>query len=188
MKILRYFKIKNILSSIKFSSISSLDVVGKSPLIHGKGKIIAGKNLSLRSVSTPIELYADKEARIIIGDNVRINNGAIVSAQKEIVIGNNTLIADQTIIYDTDWHGFDGKKTKISPIRIGNNVWIGTRSIILKGVQIGDNSIIGAGSLITKNIPENSLFAGNPAKFIRNTNGYCNLTSIRTHFESNKLL
>jgi acetyltransferase-like isoleucine patch superfamily enzyme len=167
------FKVKNILCNWKFSEINpGLDVDGLTPLIHGKGKIIGGKNLSLRSFSIPIELYADKKARIIIGDNVFINNGTTISAQEEIIIGNNAIIADKTIIYDTDWHGFDGKKTKISPVRIGNNVWIGAKAIILKGVNIGDNSIIGAGSVVTKNVPNNSIIAGNPAKFIRNTKGY----------------
>lgn len=171
MKAWKYFKLKNIINSIKFSGIGSLNVVGKSPLIHGRGEIIAGKNLSLRSVSIPIELYANKGARIILGNNVRINNGVIISAQLGIYIGNNTLIADQAIVYDTDWHGIDGQETKISPVTIGNNVWIGTRAVILKGVKIGDNSIIGAGSVVTKNVPENSLFAGNPARYIRHTNG-----------------
>lgn len=66
----------------------------------------------------------------------------------------------------------DGEKINISPVRIGNNVWIGVRVIILKGINIGDNSIIGAGSVVTKNVPNNSIVVGNPAKVIRNTDGY----------------
>jgi len=53
------------------------------------------------------------------------------------------------------------------PIIIGNNVWIGTRVIILPGVQIGDNTIIGAGAVVTKSFPANSIIGGNPAKIIR---------------------
>ncbi len=172
-KFIRQFKIKNIINKHKFSQIKTgFNMNGLPPIIHGKGKIIAGKNLTLRSFSIPIELFADKNARIIIGDNVFINNGVTISAKKEIVIGNNTIIADQTTIYDTDWHSMDGEKTKISPIKIGNNVWIGAKAIILKGVIVGDNSIIGAGSVVTKNVLNNSIVGGNPAKFIRNTKGF----------------
>ena len=54
-----------------------------------------------------------------------------------------------------------------SPVIIGNNVWIGMRSIVLKGVTIGNNSIIAAGSIVTKDVPSNCLVGGNPAKFIK---------------------
>jgi maltose O-acetyltransferase len=53
------------------------------------------------------------------------------------------------------------------PVIIGDNVWIGERAIILKGVNIGDNAIVAAGSVVTKSIPNNSLVAGNPAKIIK---------------------
>ncbi|WP_307774297.1 MULTISPECIES: acyltransferase [Flavobacterium] len=54
-----------------------------------------------------------------------------------------------------------------APVTIGNNVWVGERAIILKGVSIGDNSVIAAGSVVTKNVPENSIVGGNPAKVIK---------------------
>ena len=54
------------------------------------------------------------------------------------------------------------------PVHIKENVFIGAHSIILKGVVIGENSIIGAGSVVTKSIPSNQIWAGNPAKYIRN--------------------
>ena len=53
------------------------------------------------------------------------------------------------------------------PIHIGQNVWIGAGAIILPGVTIGDNSVIAAGSVVTKDVPENSVFGGNPAKFMK---------------------
>ena len=59
---------------------------------------------------------------------------------------------------------FDAEK----PVVIGNDVFIGAKSIILKGVIIGENSVIGAGSVVTKSVPANQIWAGNPAKFIRN--------------------
>ena len=53
------------------------------------------------------------------------------------------------------------------PIHIGKKVWIGSGAIVLPGVNIGDNSVIAAGSVVTKDVPENSVFGGNPAKLIK---------------------
>lgn len=78
------------------------------------------------------------------------------------------------VILDNDSHNISidpvvrrtGKIAE-SPVVIGNNVWIGMRSIIMKGVRIGDNSIIAAGSVVTKDVPSNQLFGGNPASFLK---------------------
>ncbi len=56
------------------------------------------------------------------------------------------------------------------PVRIGNNVWIGAHAVILPGITIGDNSVIGAGSVVTKDIPANTVAAGNPCKVLRPIN------------------
>ena len=80
-------------------------------------------------------------------------------------------------IFDTDFHALnpiirnsknDIKNRIEKPVIIKDNAFIGAHSIILKGVTIGENSIIGAGSVVTKSIPDNQIWAGNPAKFIRN--------------------
>ena len=164
-------KIKSLIYVHNFYALGKgLRIKGKLK-IHGPGKIIAGNNLNFKAVVSKTELYADKGASIIIGDNVTINEGSIISAQQLIEIGDESLIAG-AIIYDTDWHGIDGKKTKTSPIHIGKHVWIGMRAIILKGVTIGDYAIIGAGSIVTEDVGANTLVAGNPARQIRKTTGY----------------
>ena len=82
-----------------------------------------------------------------------------------------------TSIYTTDFHSLDPiirasdedqKYRRCAPVVIRDNVFIGAKCIILKGVTIGENSIIGAGSVVTKNVPANQIWAGNPAKYIRN--------------------
>jgi acetyltransferase-like isoleucine patch superfamily enzyme len=60
----------------------------------------------------------------------------------------------------------------IRPIEIGKNVWIGANSVILKGIEIGDGGVVGAGSVVTKSIPANEIWAGNPARKIRERNLY----------------
>jgi acetyltransferase-like isoleucine patch superfamily enzyme len=113
-------------------------------------------------------------SKIIIGNNVGIS-GSSINASKEIVIGDNVIIGSGCLISDTDSHPIlpedrlsnNNAAINSIPIVIGNNVFIGARSIILKGVTIGSGSVIGAGSVVSKNIPPNVIFAGNPAQFVK---------------------
>ena len=120
-------------------------------------------------------LFADKNASLIIGDNVGIS-GSCIWAHEKITIGNNVKIGADSIVVDSDCHSLDcitrnsildQTEKKNKPIVIGDDVLIGARSIILKGVNIGARSIIGAGSVVTKSIPEDCIAAGNPCKIIR---------------------
>jgi acetyltransferase-like isoleucine patch superfamily enzyme len=124
----------------------------------------------------PCFFIVAKTGKLIIHDNVGISSTAIVCWNK-IEIGNNVRIGGGTVIYDTDFHSLNYQdrisfpeikdNIKTMPILIEDNVFIGAHSTILKGVTIGKNSIVGACSVVTKNIPENEIWAGNPAKFIR---------------------
>lgn len=119
--------------------------------------------------------FVDRGATLCIGDNVGISQAALV-AIADITIGDNVKIGGGVQVFSSDFHSLDSRvrasdedmqNRKSAPVRIGNGVFIGARSIILKGVVIGDNSIIGAGSVVTKSVPENEIWAGNPARFIR---------------------
>lgn len=118
-------------------------------------------------------------ARLEIGDNVGISSSAIVCRER-IIVGNNVLIGGNTVIYDTDFHplSYDDRAkvekenfaaTMNRPVIIGDHVFIGAHSTILKGVTIGPRSIIGAASVVTKDVPGDEIWGGNPAKFIRKT-------------------
>ncbi len=115
----------------------------------------------------------DKGAEIIIGRNVGVS-AVTISAYKRIVLGDNTMIGGNVLITDSDWHQInpadrlnDTGKPMCADVVIGKNVFIGTRSIILKGVEIGDNAVIGAGSVVAKSIPPNVIAAGNPCVVIK---------------------
>lgn len=113
-------------------------------------------------------------SRIIIGDNVGIS-GSTICATESVSIGDNVLIGSGCLISDSDAHPLDWRDRKEnrndntlhSPVHIGNDVFIGARCIILKGVTIGDRAIIGAGSVVACDVPPDSMVAGNPAKVVK---------------------
>jgi maltose O-acetyltransferase len=112
------------------------------------------------------------EAEIRIGKNNWFNNNTMLCALQSIRIGDDCQIGDSVSIVDTDFHETNPATRnrspgEIKPVIIGNNVWIGSRAMILKGVMIGDNSVVGAMSLVTKEVPPNCVVAGVPAKVVR---------------------
>jgi len=108
-----------------------------------------------------------------IGHNLGINQFSRIVAHEKIQIGKNVTIGQMVAILDHDhaYHLEDGnlnlKGYKTKPIKIGDNVWIGDKAMILKGVEVGDNVVIGAHTLINKDVPEGSIVAGNPFKVIK---------------------
>ena len=80
------------------------------------------------------------------------------------------MMAHGSYITDSDWHGiYDrvNRDSTVKPVRLGDNVWLGDRATVLKGVTIGDNSIVAASSVVTKDVPANVIVAGNPAIVVR---------------------
>lgn len=107
---------------------------------------------------------------IFIDDYVLMSPGTNLRCAKKISIGKSSMIASDVTITDSDWHGIYDRTDYVAlpkEVEIEENVWIGERSIVLKGSKIGKNSIIGAGSVVAGDIPENCVFAGNPAKFVK---------------------
>ena len=159
-----------IISCMKQGSI----IIGKSSLINSKNK---GYHINMYA---PCKFFVDKEsATIEIGENCRIH-GTCIHAQKRITIGDRCLIAANTNIFDTNGHLSSvnnprqrlRKRDEPKEIVIGNDVWIGANTLIMKGVRIGNNVIVQAGSVIipNSNFPDNSLIGGNPASIIKRWN------------------
>ena len=112
------------------------------------------------------------ESVITIGEHTQISNNVSIGALGNISIGAHCLIGEMAWIMDCNFHEIEPSKRgagvgPIKPVGIGDNVWIGSRVMILPGVVIGNNSVIGAGSIVTKSIPPNCLAVGVPARVIR---------------------
>jgi acetyltransferase-like isoleucine patch superfamily enzyme len=150
-------------------------------LFHKKSTLIIGENFvaqgdikwnSFGIIQPVLFNIRTPGSKIIIGNNVGIS-GSTISARTTITIGNRVLIGSGCIISDTDAHPIkaedriDHTKTLSKPITIGDDVFIGARSIILKGVKIGKGSVVGAGSVVTKDVPPFCIVAGNPAKIVK---------------------
>lgn len=112
----------------------------------------------------------------MIGSDSYIGAGAVIAASELITIGRDALIAEYVTIRDQD-HEFEshgptrlaGMRT--APIHIGDNVWIGAKATITRGVTIGDNAVVGANSVVTGDVPADAVYAGAPARLIRMRNG-----------------
>ena len=113
--------------------------------------------------------YTNCGKNIHLGKNVFINAGCHFQDQAGIYIGDGTFIGHNVILatLNHDMNPDSRGDMYPKPIHIGKKVWIGSGAIVLPGISIGDNSVIAAGSVVTKNVPENVVYGGNPAKFIK---------------------
>lgn len=157
-------------------------IIGRFLIINKGGTIIFGNSIRVNSSryaniiggDTRASLVVEEGAELRLGNDVSISNSTICCANK-IVIGNNVMIGGDCRIWDSDFHPISHVQRKSTPndnfitrpVIIGDNVFIGGGSIILKGVRIGQNSVIGAGSVVTGCVGDNEVWAGNPARLIR---------------------
>ena len=136
----------------RFSPNVTIEIERKSKLIIGnKARAYSGVKIKVRN-----------GAICEIGDNTSFNYNSILVCRKKVQIGRNVEIAPSVLIYDHDRDfrneaGLSANKYFCDDIIIGNNVWIGANTVILRGTRIGDNSVVAAGSVIKGCYPANSL-------------------------------
>ena len=112
--------------------------------------------------------YADFGRNIHFGKHVFVNSSCHFQDQGGIFIGDHVLIGHNVVLatINHDLNPYD-RHNIYKPIRIGNRVWIGSNAVITQGVTIGDGAVIAAGAVVTKDVPENTVVGGIPAKVIR---------------------
>lgn len=174
-----YLKYSGIQTEFGYVRLAGLPIIKK----HRNSKIIIGKNVSLISkskenvagINHPVILATLAEGALIkISDGCGLSGSSVCSV-KSVEIGSNTGLGANAHVYDTDFHAIKTFGTKpdnildagSEQVTIGENVWIGTNVLILKGVTIADNAVIGAGSVVREEIPQNVIASGNPAKVIK---------------------
>lgn len=141
-----------------------------SLIIENSCKLEIGSNFFARSnftVRVTNESSKNGGGYMRIGKNCFFNDFCSLTAMESITIGNDCIFGENVHIYDHN-HNYKDSSKKIreqgfstSPVRIGNNVWIGTNAVVLKGVTVGDNSIIGAGCVVYKDVPADSVLLSN---------------------------
>lgn len=161
---------------------SNSEIELNAPLILGRKRVRGNK------VSTRIQLARNCKLTVnghfrcnegtyiwvthsghLILDGGFINEGGTITCASEIRIGKGANIAREAVIRDYDGHYIEDVNYRTAkPVWIGDNVWIGYRAMILKGVTIGNGSIVAANAVVTKDVPPHCIVAGNPAKVIRN--------------------
>jgi len=154
-----------------FNKVLGKFYISRNVKIEGFSNITLGKNVELSYGSG---LFANN-ANINLGDRFFLGINASIEASREnIEIGDSCMIAANCVLVSDD-HKFSDTQVcimdqgfKSAEIIIGNDVWIGSNCVILKGVEIGKGSVVGAGSVVSKIIPPYSVFAGNPGKVIAN--------------------
>jgi len=143
----------------------SIEVIGRN--------IRAGRFLSaMATPDAPIRLlvYPGSEGRIDIGDYVALSPGVRITAAHSITIGDSCSIAQRVFVTDADWHDLYHRvfpPGPTAPVVLEDNVWLCDGVIVCKGVRIGRNSVAGAGAVVTRDVPPNTVVAGNPARPVK---------------------
>lgn len=186
-KLLKKITLRN-----KYSEISRKCTLNGFNYKFGRSSAIElrfGSKIENISLGNNVWMYgviiSSSGGKVQMMDNTKIGAGSKITAVNKVVVGKYSAIATGVVITDNNNHPInpedrkfmrltpedsefrDWKYSDNGPIIIGENVWVGADSRILKGVTIGNNSIVAACSVVTKDIPENCIAAGNPAKIVR---------------------
>jgi acetyltransferase-like isoleucine patch superfamily enzyme len=155
-------------------------MTGSSVTLGQRVTLISWSRYTALGVCHPVVLRTmTSSASIVIGDDVGISGATICSAMS-VTIGSRSMLGADVIVCDTDFHPVlpEGRRHAKTPtprnddaVKIGTDVFVGARSIVLKGATIGDGSVIGAGSVVTGDVPARSVAAGVPARVIGSVDG-----------------
>ena len=151
------------------------------PFIFGSGRIVLGDRVTFGG---KVDFQFGNRGRdlpeVLVGNGVFIGHNCSLAVSSSLRIGNHCLLAGGINISDHDGHPLDAERRRagdpaplepIRPVVIGDDVWIGNHAMILKGVRIGDRAIVAARAVVTKDVPPDTVVAGNPARVVKHLAG-----------------
>ncbi len=162
-------------SGCRFAGMPIIRAGSAGQIILGKGVLLASRaGANVAGIAHPTILSAAEGGRIEVGNDTGISGASIV-ARTGISIGARVLIGAGACIWDTDFHPLQPglrrehptRDARSAPITIENDVFIGGRAIVLKGVRIGRGAVVAAGAVVTSDVAPESIVAGNPARPVR---------------------
>lgn len=114
-----------------------------------------------------------QHSTIVVGDGTGISGASIV-ARRAVTIGSRVLIGAGACVWDTDFHPLDSDLRRVhqtryagsAPVQIGDDVFVGARALVLKGVSVGARAVVGAGAVVTKDVAPDTIVGGNPARVL----------------------
>jgi acetyltransferase-like isoleucine patch superfamily enzyme len=147
------------------------------PYLTGSGRIVIGKNVRLSGKSSiAFGSRLGHRPEFVVGDGTFIGHQCSFRVARSVRIGRHCLLASGVSVLDMDGHPLDAARRRagqptppegIAPVAIGDDVWVGAGAMIMKGVTIGDRSVVAAGSVVTRDVPPDSVAAGNPARVVK---------------------
>lgn len=137
-------------------------------MVKIQGNAIFHDYVAIWSTIEKSKILVREGASLEVGDHTRIN-GAHLGVKEKIQIGKNVRIAPYSLLLDSDYHDLSNRQNegRTGPIIIEDDVWVATRSLILKNVHIGQGAVIAAGSVVTKDVAPYTVVGGAPARFIK---------------------
>jgi acetyltransferase-like isoleucine patch superfamily enzyme len=144
------------------------------PYLQGDGRIEIGSGVRLSGKpSVHFGRPSPDRPELVIGDGTFVGHDCGFNISRSVRIGRHCLLAGGVQVYDADGHPLDAARRRageptppeaVSPVVIGDDVWVGTGAVILKGVTIGDRAIVGARAVVTRDVPADAVVVGNPAR------------------------
>ncbi len=154
---------------------------GDIPYIYGYGRIEIADHVRIGNRNTwVVGLKVFDDPVLEIGSHTRLGYMNAISVAQRVTIGSHCLFAGEVKIFDNNSHSLDPRKRRahailgpedVAPVTIEDDVWVGTNSLILKGVTIGRGAVVAAGSVVTKSVPPGVVVGGNPARVLRTIEG-----------------
>ena len=149
----------------------------KLPYLNGTGNIVIGNNVRLSGKSQiGFNNRLTERPEFVVGDDTFIGHGCSFAVAGSVRIGSHCLLAGGVTVADNDGHPLEADRRRrrepvspeqVKPVVIGDDVWLGRGAMVLKGVTINRGAVVGAHALVTRDVPANTVVAGNPARTVK---------------------